>query len=394
MNQEEVQTKKTKVYKIDFTLEEIRDLVLQYIDKAQNMSDPWCLTTLKIYNYYHKFIEEYFKIHKNKKPTKADKLAYIILLSYSKRRIQNAISLNEFKLFQHEYSDFKIIDVIDSKYNENDENHNDRHDCICSYPNLEIIYIVENELTGIRLQIGSECITKYKIISLEELKRYEEKRKADRERILERKREQSEGVPVGHYENLRRHEREAKIISGDYRGCLKCSEPINIKHKKDIYLCKKCIKYNKNISCENCNIPVVLDINSINEYCLPCEERKSNCLVCSVEFIRKDNEERCFLHQTIYDNREILGKCENCNEKFPRKNKDSWRTFCRECYIKFPNCVHCSEKMIVRTSNTERNPGRKYFTCKNLSCSKKNKWSTWLKEYFEELKDEILHDEG
>ena len=387
MIQEQVQNEKPEIYKINFTLNEIRELVLSNIDVAQDTRDPWCLTTLKIYNYYHEFIEEYFKIHKEKSPSMPDKLAYIILLSYPKRRIQEANSLYEFKLFQDKFSDFEIIDVIDSKFNTQDDHHNDRYDCICSYPRLEIIYIVENKYTGIRLQIGSKCIKKYKIISEEELKRYEQKRKDDREKISNREK----------YEEKQR-KKEEKLSSGKYRNCLKCSNSlINIKTNKDVYLCKNCLKYNKTILCRECSIPVILNIESTNIYCSPCEERKCKCIDCSVEFIRKYNEERCFFHQTNYENMEVVCKCEICDKDFTRKNKENWRTFCRDCLREFPDCIYCSKQMSVGTSNTPRNPGRKYFACKNSECSNKNKWTKeygWIKEYFEKLKAETLHNEG
>lgn len=388
MIEEQLQNKKRGIYKVDFTIEDIRDLVLMNIDDAQNPNNMFNLSRLKIYKHYHSQLEKYFIEHKNKKPTMADKLAYIILLSYPKRRIQEAKSLEEFKLFQDEFSDFKIIQVIDSEYNENDEEHEDRHDCICSYKNLQIIFIVENKYTEIRLQIGSECITKYKIISKKELDKHQEKRKAERMRILERQREQSEGLPPGFYENKRKQENDEKISSGEYRSCLKCEQLINIKRKKDVYLCKKCSKENKKISCKNCNTPVVLDITSTDEYCLPCERKFHNCIDCNIRFIKKNNEERCPTHQTMYDYREIVGKCENCHEDFIRNNKDSWRTFCTDCYRKFPSCQYCYQKMKVLTSNTQRNPNRKYFKCKDSLCSGSKEWFGWLKEYFEQLKGE------
>ena len=433
---------KPEIYRITFSLEEIKPLVLSEIDRAQDINNPMSLSRLRFYEQYHTKLEEYLKNTKNKKPSKAEKLAYIILLSYPKKYIIEANSFDDFRLFKKkdkEESDFKIFDKIDMEYNEFDE-FDDHIDCICSKSwdeGLREVTRVENKLSFIMLYVGSECIKKYKIVSEEEIKIMNEINAKNRER----KKEIKECLPIGYYEEERKNEKlkkkqekmqekrekeQPKIDSGNYRRCYLCDNSLmnirndrnkricdkcikndddfrgtlimssnfgqlinNIKYEckrydcnncdtefisllsNNEYLCKKCVKYNKILSCKICKEKVLLAIDSNDIYCEDCEIRLINCIDCNEVTIRyTDDSTRCKTCQLCYDNKIILQKCCDCEEDFVRKQKEIWRTYCEPCFknIEFPECI-CSKKMVQRTVKKEGvNKGRKFYVCKEGKC--------------------------
>jgi len=432
---------KPGVYRISFTLKEIRPLIIRYIDIAQDPNSHNSLWNLKDYKYYHEQLKEhYIQIGKEQKPSMADKLAYIVLLSNSKRKILESESIEDFKLFREDRQpDFKINQVIEAEYNENDDDHEDHNDCICSYQNLKIVYFVENIDTGIVLHVGSECIKKYKLVSKEE---FESKKKIFNEITSKKKERQLEielGLPLGFYEQQRqldikrkieekkqkkKEKQQTKIDSGNYRWCYLCDEKLmNIKNERnkrfcdhciendpraniinkyykslilDIilnckrfictncdvpfisllsnseYLCKKCVKENKVISCKICKTDILLDINSNDIYCEDCQEKLFNCMECDEVTIRQNIDSiRCKTCQLCYDNKKILQKCCECDEEFIRKQKDHWRTYCEICFknIEFPEC-RCLKKMVQRNVKKEgANKGRKFYVCKEGKCN-------------------------
>ena len=211
----------------------------------------------------------YLQIGKQKKPSMSDKLAYLVLLSNSKRKILDSESIEDFKLFiEDREADFKINQVIEAEYNENDEDHEDHNDCICSYQNLKTVYYVENVHSGIVLHVGSECIKKYKLVSKEE---FESKKKIHKEIISKKKERQLEveqGLPLGYFEEQRQLEkrkkeeqrqvekikkeeekRKKKIDTGNYKMCYLCNNSlVNIRNDRNKRFCNSCIEeYDKQI---------------------------------------------------------------------------------------------------------------------------------------------------
>jgi hypothetical protein len=436
MLQEETQLEN---YKVSFSLEEIKPLVLSEIDEAQNINSHNSLWNLKDYKYYHnKLIDYYKQIGKENKPSMADKLAYIILLSNPKRKLLESTLIEDYKLFREDRNpDFKIVKVIKAENNENDEHHEDHNDCICSYQNLQIVYFVENIITGIVLQVGSECIKKYKLVSKKE---FEDNKKKFNEIITKKKENQLEieqNLPLGYFKEQRQLDKkrkietqlnkkrkiEEKIQTGNYKLCYLCNiSLINIKSdknkrtcnkcinndrgslimspyyrelivnikddykryncnncdteyisslSKNEYLCKKCVKNNKIISCKICKKTVLLEICSNDIYCEDCEVRLINCIDCNEVTIRcPNNLARCETCQLCYDNKIILQNCCECEEDFGRKQNEIWRIYCGDCYknIEFPKCK-CLKKMVQRTVTKESvNKGRKFYVCRENKC--------------------------
>lgn len=193
---------------VSFTLEEIRPLVLANIDKAHDIQGHYALSKLFQYTYYHKQLKEFYVAHmpdKIKNLKMFDNLAYITLLSYTKRQIRDATSLEEFKIWAATkcIPDFKVIKEEPPLYEEGDGTYN----CICSQTHISDIYVVTNKYTGIDMFVGSRCIYRSKIIDPEEFaiikkqraarKRYENALAADREK------DRLEGRPQGFYEEER-----------------------------------------------------------------------------------------------------------------------------------------------------------------------------------------------
>lgn len=418
---------KPAVYRISFTLEEIRPLIIRNIDISQDPNSVNSLWNLKDYKYYHEQLKDYYlQIDKQKKPSMSDKLAYIVLLSNSKRKILDSESIEDFKLFREDReADFKINQVIEAEYNENDEDHEDHNDCICSYQNLKTVYYVENVHTGIVLHVGSECIKKYKLVSKEE---FESKKKNFKEIMSKKKERQLEveqGLPLGYFEEQRQLEKKKKeeqrqvekrkkeeekmkkkIDTGNYKMCYLCNNSlVNIKNdrnkrfcnscieeydkqiiKKSLidylksncerldcsncdipfisllseneYLCKKCVKEHKIISCKICKTNVLLEIYSTDTYCEDCEKKLINCIDCKETFIKNNNNNRCQTCQICYENKVIIQKCIGCYEDFPVKQKEKWRTTCSNCYINKKNnniskiCKNCDEEFEINPNES------------------------------------------
>ena len=153
-------------YKVTFTLDEIKPLVLDYIEEAQNILNWDCLQKCTQYNIWHSPLIKFYEKNKTMKPTMADKLAFVILLSYPKDRINKLNNISDITLFDIDNSN----DNTDFIYKGEEEDKSCQYDCICSYEKLQKVYLVENKYSGITLQVGSECIKKYKLLSQEEFR--------------------------------------------------------------------------------------------------------------------------------------------------------------------------------------------------------------------------------
>jgi len=413
---------KEDIYKVSFTLDEIKPIVLENIDKAQDIRSQWCLSRCITYEIYHHPIEQFYKENKLKKPSMADKLAFILLLSYPKEMIEKFNDISELKLFSDKNTDFEYERQLETNEDEDDD-----HDCICSYEKLKYIYIVNNKYSRVTLQIGSECIKKYKIISNEELQKFKEAEKLRKEQ----QKEIDEGKPVGYYKELKRIKKEAneklkiekekekiekKIKSGNFKRCYKCDinlvdirgnnlcicnkckNPIDIlltyavktheinncinceksfidKKNLDTYLCKNCKVVKKVVECKMCLTELFLvDINSSDKYCEKCEKKIKKCIDCKNDYLQNNIQDtRCYSCQYNYENRVIITQCKSCNYEFPRKEKEYWKSYCEDCFKEVKNIIKnsvpkckCGTDMVERTVKKDGpNKGRKALGCGN-----------------------------
>lgn len=361
-------------YNIRFTLDDIRQLVLDEQIYAHDI-----IPSLKKYKILHEPFIKIFEMLYKKTPRMPEKFAYIILLSYSRQTILNARCIDDFKLFgDHNLcsgiSDFKVIETFDSTFNEFDIEHNDRHDCICGYCDLKYVTVVENKETGLRLNIGSECICKSKLVSKSDIDRV----KSITKQLKENKAEQTSGLPIGYYKQQRQEKKqykleqknkkwEEKLKTGDYANCVMCSDEVCIKKKKTKKkktpicnkctkngvkyttclncengfthslsttpdLCDKCVHQYKVVNCKGGDHKVVLSINSTDKYCDDCDIKIKKCIDCSNDFIQQQHETRCPRHEYAYKNNMIYKHCVSCQEEICLTQHDHWKTYCNDCY--------------------------------------------------------------
>ena len=132
--------------KITLTLQEIKPLVIENIDNAQNVNSELFIPRLKSYTELHYPLIKFYKKYKKNKPTMADKLCFVILLSYPKNIIESLDDISDIKLFSHDNTDFNYNDELTLNH---EEDENERYDCICSYEKLQKVHIVENKYSGI-----------------------------------------------------------------------------------------------------------------------------------------------------------------------------------------------------------------------------------------------------
>ena len=202
---------KKQIYRVSFTIDEIRPLVLRYLDTAQNIANSDCLMKCTTYSIWHDPLIEFFKKNKNeKKPLMPDKLAFVILLSYPRRIIEELTDISELSLFGNSdnetdftYNAELTTDTFENNYGDNNSGN---YDCICSYHNLRYVHYVENKHSGITLCVGSECINKNKLLSEEEYKKLLNNDK----KLQERDKEIKEGKPIGYYKEQKRLKKEEK----------------------------------------------------------------------------------------------------------------------------------------------------------------------------------------
>ena len=409
-----------KSLRITFSIQEIKQLVIDNIEEAQNIRNGYCLSKCTQYNLWHSPLIKFYKKNKTIKPTMADKLCFVILLSYPKHIIQNLNDISDIKLFSHDNTDLKYKEELALNQ---EEHENESYDCICSYEKLQKIHVVENIYSGIRLQVGSECITKHNLISNEEMKKFKENEKL----LKEKRRELKEGKPIGYYKaekERRKAEKERqktekeneikqqKIRTGNYKTCYTCDINIVDIRKNDFRICNKCkintyeeivkqikcyrlntcqncecnfidIKYdnylcktckteNKIIKCstESCSTELVVDKNTNNIFCYDCEEKIIKCIDCKNNFIQNKDETKCEHCLFNYENNFIIKICVYCNEEMNIKSTESWRTYCSDCYIevmyivKNPPKCKCNLYMSPKTIKKDGvNKGRKALCC-------------------------------
>lgn len=244
-----MEEKKTKEYKVTIEIDEIRHLLLDNVDDAQNVRDENYLPRCINYECWHNPLIGYYKKYKNRSLLKADKLAFVVLLSYPKKYIETLNKISDIKLYNKHNSYDPDSDFIHRGIVEEPGSN-----CICSKHNIKIVHIVENKYTGIWLQVGSDCIERSKLLTNKELQKSKDtekeyKRKQNELKRLEKKRkEQEEKRKEQEQKQKEQQEKELEQKIKDYRHCLDCKE-LNIKKIEPLWRkrCGSCYyKYKNN----------------------------------------------------------------------------------------------------------------------------------------------------
>lgn len=321
--------------------EDFKEFLFKQIKTAHDFRGDGHISSLLTYEIYHQQLKRYFNQKYNKAPTKTDKFAFVLLLTYPETIIKTLTSIKELKLAfnnEKEESDFEPFgfEIHDT---------NDDTTCICSHP-IQNNHIFINRYSGYRIRVGSDCNERYGLISKNDSK-YKSTCKKIKEHI-ERKKEREEGKPEGYYENERNKNKESKRIEKELKKLNKNKDGIKYIHKECIY-CQTCGIYNsKDLRiCNKCFIKEQqnekrkinnLILNAVNGYCLYCEN----------DFISVNNE---LCHNCCIKNIKIQ-KCKICKTRFCGSAID---TFCSDCE-NLTECITC--KINIYKGDAEKQSNR------------------------------------
>jgi len=216
---------KEKVYRVTIELNEIKHLVLERVDEAQDVNNTDNLSRCTIYNMWHIPLIQHYKKYKNRSPLMADKLAFVVLLSYPKKYIETLDKISDLKLYNKNEKDDPESDFIyEGTMDEQGSN------CICSKCSINIVHIVRNKYSGIILQVGSDCIERSKLLTNKELQKSKDAEKEyHRKQYIQQK-------ELKRLEQIRL-EQEQKIK--DYDPCMDCGK-LEI-HKSESHWRLRCI---------------------------------------------------------------------------------------------------------------------------------------------------------
>ena len=398
---------KKQIYRVSFTIDEIRPLVLRYLDTAQNIANSDCLMKCTTYSIWHDPLIEFFKKNKNeKKPSKSDKLAFVILLSYPRRIIEGLTYISELSLFGNSdnetdftYNAELTMDTFENNYGENNSG---TYDCICSQYNLRYVHFVENKHSGIRLSVGSECINTHKLLSEEEYKKLLNNDK----KLQERDKEIKEGKPIGYYKEQKRLKKEEKekekIKKQEEREKIK-TEKENEKLLRNGNF-KRCQMCNTNVIpislnfCYNCVLPNIQEIKKM-EYNIIRDYGLMECQNCDKKCIDKKTE--CYLCEMCVTTDKIM-KCQTLNcQTLMVVDIKTLSVYCDCCEENIIKCIECNKKFISHNNNkkcsccmfNELNAciNIECVRCKNEFTSKKiDNWKRYCKECYKIIDNIIL----
>ena len=279
--------------KVTFRLDEIKQLVIDNIEKAHDISNLYCLSKCTDYFNWHFPLIEFYKENKTMQPTMADKLCFVILLSYPKHIIESLNDISDIKLFSHDNTDFIYIQELSLNHAENETGSND---CICSYKRLHNIHFVQNKYSGITLQVGSECITKHNLISREEIKKFKETEKL----LKEKQKEIKECKPIGFYEAERKRKAEEKKRKAEEEKKRKAEE--KKRKEEEEKKRKEEEEENKlvNKTCLDCNEEMAVKQTELwRTYCTTCYRRVQDTIKnppkcnCGLNMIQRTIKREC-----------------------------------------------------------------------------------------------------
>ena len=320
--------------------EELKKLVYKEIIIAQDINSPFYLSKLRTYEIYHDDLKEHFSRLYKKKPTQTDNLAFMLLLTYPKEYIERFNNFTDLKLAfnnRKEESDFESsgFTIYQGLGEAN---------CICN-ENIMYVHLFKNKHSGMNIQLGSVCNSRYGLISKNDPAFKSTCKKINEHK--EKEKERKEGKPEGYYENERKQKKEFKIQQKEERErnkelCkLNKKEPGLFQIKKCIFCANECIY--KKIDFAICSKCIPTEIKSRRQT-LNCSIKKNivyrECISCETEFISIKNE-LC----TFCDIKWTLEKCKMCPENF-LKQKDINDLYCLDCDYKISHCIDCNRDIL------------------------------------------------
>lgn len=376
--------------KIDFISFELNNEVKQLLYNEIDNINYYKVFRTHLYESFHVVLENYLK----KPPSKTDKFAFVLLLTYSKKQIEAFTSISELNIntiMNSDKSDFQIKRIIRSNY-DNVTNQT----CICSQI-IENIYEVENKHTNINFRIGCECIKRYKIVSRDELNVFCKETKMLKKKQKENNKEIEEGKPIGYYEELRKKEIQVKdknkhdnllkkekkekqiniqIEQGfkKYKKCVLCGKD-GLYNSNDLSMCNKCLNSNNKKYLKKLNKEIIKTKRKyVQDECCECGEHFIyNCNNYDIKYLcDKCNLLKKVIECTLCENIYICDKsmisetcdicdlqqkiCKDCNHTYISKEPTTIR--CKKCQYLFANklsiikCQDCSINIEIKANET------------------------------------------
>ncbi len=226
--------------------------------------------------------------------------------------------------------------------------------CICN-EDIMNVHIFRNKYSGMNIQLGSVCNTKYGLISKNDINLKSTCKKIKEHK--EKEKERNEGKPEGYYENerqLKKQEKEElklkKIEENEKKIMEKELNKLN-KNNIDSFKIKHCILCNKEGIhktheigiCSMC-VPSKIKIKkySLNSY-IKKNKAYNDCKSCDEEFvnINKKKQELCINCQQKW----CLEKCKMCPEQF-LKQKTISDLYCLDCEDNLTKCIDCDRDIL------------------------------------------------
>jgi hypothetical protein len=330
--------------------EELKKLVYKEMIIAQDLKSPFYLSKLRSYENYHNNLKEHFIRFYGKKPTQTDNLAFMLLLTYPKVYIERFNNFTDLKLaFNNrlEESDFESSGfTIYQGFGE--------ANCICN-EDIMNVHIFRNKYSGMNIQLGSVCNSRYGLISKNNPAFKSTCKKINEHR--EKEKERKEGKPEGFYENerqLKKQEKEETKFKGlEEKEKKKMEKEVNKLNKtqNDSVKIKNCIFCNKEGIhktyevgiCSAC-VPCKIKLNHKNiNYSIKNISIYNKCICCETGFVnvKNDSKELCNNCKSIWS----LERCKMCPEKFI-KHKEINDLYCLDCDDKIISCTDCNKKIL------------------------------------------------
>ena len=369
--------------------DEFKKLIISVAETAQDPNNMYYLSKQSTYESYHTELKKYFNKKYDKKPSQTDNLAFIILLTYPEKNINNFTSVKDLKLAfnnKEEDSDFKPFGFEVGEY--------DEHTCICNEPICNV-HRFQNIYSGMVINIGSVCNLRYGLINKND-PTYKSNDKKIKE-YKEKQREKVENKPEGFYENLRQEDKKSKVelknikkenklmmeedklskkteklindelkrlnkkIPGSYlsKKCYFCKSDTIFKNTEKLLLCSKCcpshqkqkkqrfINSIQNIrECTKCKHYFVNNKGIFVKLCDMCYKLKE-CVSCEKDFTGQND--LCLECEKVYN----MKKCQLCPFNFIVSHKSN-DLYCDECDKNLIKCIDCKRDILKNSRNNTR----------------------------------------
>ena len=371
--------------------------------QCQDQNYLYYLPNQTQYDFWHDKLRKYFKSNNCNAPLQTDNLTFMLILTYPPKMIYAFNSISELKLRFCEVtegttdeSDFKSrgCDVRDQDDKVNTT-------CICNKHLINVFY-VENKHSGIKINLGCDCIELYGLISKDDpaYKSSKEQLKQHKEHLKEK----AQGLPQGYLKELKKREniqkqlekeekeraKELKKLNKAEPGiwiskkCCFCDRDSICRKEYKIGICSKCYDENQRKSkrilvilvrqniklqtCGNCENDYINKKNKNPDLCRECSKkyRADKCKnpSCNNKFVDlvSKNDEYCDkdcepincldCSHTMFKNsnndvkcydclhKRITKICDSCDDEFCVTQKDNWKTICSDCLEK-TKCIDC-----------------------------------------------------